>query len=85
MTTPRLQSLSVQQARIILALARGLQRHEIAAALGVAPKTVHSHLHFAYLRLRARNSTQAVVRALQCGELYLHDPALECVTDRSSE
>ena len=43
----------------------GLTTKQIAAELGVAPSTVHTHLSFAYDKLGASNRVQAVAIAVR--------------------
>lgn len=65
------RTLSPRQ-RVILALvARNLSKREIARELGISPSTVDSHLRRVYARLGVHSEIQAVLVALQRGELLL--------------
>jgi DNA-binding CsgD family transcriptional regulator len=49
--------------------AQGCSERETAAALNLAPATVRNHLQRARRRLDARNTTEAVARAMAAGWL----------------
>lgn len=60
-------ALSPEQRRCLSATAAGLRRNEAAAALGLSPHTVHSHLRHISRLLAAKNTTHAVANALRLG------------------
>lgn len=61
--------LSPRQIACLRAAALGCSEREIAAQLGLATATVRNHLLRARRRLGARNTTDAVVRAMAAGWL----------------
>lgn len=68
----RLASLSPQQFRVLVLVAKGLLNKQIADRLGVQERTVKAHLSAIFERLGVRNRTQAGV---VLRELELKDPA----------
>lgn len=61
------RNLTTRQIEILQLVARGLDTEGVAASLGIAPKTVNNHLSSIYLRLKARNLTQAVLIVARAG------------------
>jgi DNA-binding NarL/FixJ family response regulator len=61
--------LTPHQSRVLLHLAAGKQRHEVAAALGVTENTIKSHVTNAFNRLGASNAAHAVALAFRAGVL----------------
>jgi DNA-binding NarL/FixJ family response regulator len=59
--------LTPRQLELIRSLAEGKHYKEIAAALGLAPSTIRSHLHEAYRRLGVADRAQAVLLAAERG------------------
>jgi DNA-binding CsgD family transcriptional regulator len=58
-----------REARVLLAIARGLTEREIAAALGLSRYQVAHHARCVMLKLAARNRSHAIARA--CSLCYL--------------
>lgn len=63
------KSLSGREAEILALLARGLTGEEIAQRLVLSPETVRTHVRNAMTKLEARTRTEAVVKALELGEI----------------
>ena len=63
----RASVLTKRQARVLELAAAGLQRNQIAAAMGISEETVKNHLSRARFRLGAQTTTQAVATALRRG------------------
>ena len=61
---PRLTS---REREILRLLSDGFTNEEMGAKLFLSPETVRTHVHKAVVRLRVRNRTQAVARALRDG------------------
>lgn len=76
---------SPRQAACLTLAARGCSEREMALQLGVAPATVRNHLLRARRRLGARNTTEAVVRALRAGWLIEDDEPCGAAPARTSE
>lgn len=68
----RSKSVLTNREREVLAMvAMGRSSSLIAAALGVAPSTVESHIRHCLQKLGARNRAHAIVLALRAGEIRL--------------
>lgn len=63
------KALSGREAEILAMLARGLTGEEIAQRLVLSPETVRTHVRNAMGKLEARTRTEAVVKALERGEI----------------
>lgn len=63
------QLLTQRQREIFALLADGLSGEEIAAKLDLSSETVRTHVRNAMEKLEARTRTEAVVRALEAGEI----------------
>ncbi len=63
------KALSGREAEILALLARGLTGEEIAQRLVLSPETVRTHVRNAMAKLEARTRTEAVVKALERGEI----------------
>lgn len=63
------RTLSGREAEILGLLARGLTGEEIAQRLVLSPETVRTHVRNAMGKLEARTRTEAVVKALERGEI----------------
>lgn len=63
------KALSGREAEILAMLARGLTGEEIAQRLVLSPETVRTHVRNAMGKLDARTRTEAVVKALERGEI----------------
>ena len=64
-----MQSISVQELKVLLHAARGLSDREIASQVYRQPKTVEGHMRAIREKLNAVNRTDAVVKALAKGFL----------------
>jgi two-component system, NarL family, response regulator DegU len=67
--------LTDRHRQVLLLTAQGLRAREVAARLWLSESTVKQHLAEVRFRLRAPNTTRAVVIALMQGELLLADLA----------
>jgi DNA-binding NarL/FixJ family response regulator len=63
------KSLSRREAEILGLLARGLTGEQIAQRLVLSPETVRTHVRNAMGKLEARTRIEAVVKALDLGEI----------------
>jgi DNA-binding NarL/FixJ family response regulator len=63
------KALSGRESEILALLARGLTGEEIAQRLVLSPETVRTHVRNAMGKLEARTRTEAVVKALELGEI----------------
>jgi len=63
------KALSGREAEILSLLARGLTGEEIAQRLVLSPETIRTHVRNAMGKLEARTRTEAVVKALELGEI----------------
>jgi DNA-binding NarL/FixJ family response regulator len=61
--------LSPREREVVAAVVDGLSNDEIAARLGIAPKTVESHLRRLFERLEVASRTELATRALREGWL----------------
>jgi len=61
--------LSDREIEVLEHLARGLSREDIAAAMGVSPETVKSHVKAILYKLHAADRTEAVSRGYELGVL----------------
>jgi len=59
--------LTSREVEVLCLVARGLSNKQVAALLGIAPKTVGSHVEHIYRKIDAANRAQASVFALQHG------------------
>jgi DNA-binding NarL/FixJ family response regulator len=66
--------LSRRECEVLALLAGGSTNADIAARLFLSTETVKSHVRNAMLKLGARTRTQAVVRALERGDIQLPPP-----------
>ena len=64
-------SLSTREHQVLELVASGLSAKEIAGVLGIAPRTVDSHIEHIRLKLGARNRIQMVAQALLRGHIDL--------------
>jgi DNA-binding NarL/FixJ family response regulator len=63
------KALSERETELLAMLARGLTGEEIAQRLVLSPETVRTHIRNAMGKLEARTRTEAVVKALERGEI----------------
>jgi DNA-binding NarL/FixJ family response regulator len=63
------ERLTPHEVRILVLVAQGLTRAEIAEVLGRSPQTVKSHLSHIYRKLDVRNKAQALAVATERGYL----------------
>lgn len=63
------RALSGREAEILTLLARGFTGEEIAQRLVLSPETIRTHVRNAMGKLEARTRTEAVVKALEQGEI----------------
>ena len=61
--------LTARELDVLKHLAKGLQRDQIAAALGIGPESVKTHLKGIMVKLHVPNATSAVGRAFELGIL----------------
>jgi DNA-binding NarL/FixJ family response regulator len=59
--------LTEREVAVLQLLADGLQNKQIAARLGISPRTVDRHCDSIYAKLGVRSRTEAVVRAIATG------------------
>jgi len=64
-------ALTPREREVLDQLARGLGNKRIAAALGIAERTVKYHLGSIFAKLGARNRTDALARAAEAGLVVL--------------
>lgn len=67
----RSDQLSPREREILLLTAHGMSDAEISGALSISPRTVGSHLANIREKLRAKNRTHLVARALRAGLLAI--------------
>lgn len=65
----RRKPISSREAEILTLLAQGLTGEQIAKRLVLSPETVRTHVRNAMEKLDARTRTEAVVKALELGEI----------------
>lgn len=65
------KALSGRESEILTLLARGLTGEEIAQRLVLSPETIRTHVRNAMGKLEARTRTEAVVKALDRGEIQI--------------
>lgn len=63
-TLPQPPSLTPREGEVLRWVARGKTDREIAALLGVSPRTVNKHLEHVYIKLGVETRTAAVMRAI---------------------
>ena len=61
--------LTARELEILRLVAKGLQREQIAAELGIGPESVKTHMKGVLTKLSSPNSTSAVSRAYELGIL----------------
>ena len=63
--------LSVRERQILERVALGRSAKEVALELGIAHRTVERHIENARYKMRARNKTHMIAKAVLYGELLL--------------
>jgi LuxR family transcriptional regulator, transcriptional regulator of spore coat protein len=63
--------LSVRERQILERVALGRSAKEVAVELGIAHRTVERHIENARYKMRARNKTHMIAKAVIAGELVL--------------
>jgi LuxR family transcriptional regulator, transcriptional regulator of spore coat protein len=63
--------LSFRERQILEQVAQGRSAKEVAVNLGIAHRTVERHIENARNKMRARNKTHLITKAVICGELVL--------------
>ena len=63
--------LSFRERQILERVAQGRSAKEVAVELGIAHRTVERHIENARNKMRARNKTHMIAKAVICGELVL--------------
>lgn len=63
--------LSMRERQILERVALGRSAKEVAIELGIAHRTVERHIENARYKMRARNKTHMITKAVICGELVL--------------
>ena len=61
--------LTGRERQIIHLIASGLSAKQIALEVGIAPRTVERHIENCRYKLRARNRTHLIAKAIANGEL----------------
>jgi DNA-binding CsgD family transcriptional regulator len=63
--------LSSRERQVLERVAQGQSAKEVAVDLGIAHRTVERHIENARYKMRARNKTHMIAKAVICGELVL--------------
>lgn len=63
--------LSIRERQVLERVAQGRSAKEVASELGIAHRTVERHIENARYKMRARNKTHMIAKAVFCGELVL--------------
>ncbi|HEY4070366.1 MAG TPA: helix-turn-helix transcriptional regulator [Sphingomicrobium sp.] len=63
--------LSSRERQVLERVALGRSAKEVAVELGIAHRTVERHIENARYKMRARNKTHMIAKAVICGELVL--------------
>ncbi|HEY0997662.1 MAG TPA: alpha/beta fold hydrolase [Gemmatimonadaceae bacterium] len=66
-SAPRSPALSRREREVLECMARGLSNAEIAATLGVTPKTLEKHVTSIFRKLEVTSRARAIVRAREAG------------------
>ncbi|MCL6729963.1 helix-turn-helix domain-containing protein [Sphingomonas hankyongi] len=64
--------LSSREREILERVACGQSAKEVAVALGIGHRTVERHIENARYKMRARNKTHMITKAVMCGELVFN-------------
>jgi len=71
------EPLSAREKEVLLLAAQGLPGHVVARRLSITERTVQAHLTSAYVKLGARNKTEAILLALKRGIVMLDELNVE--------
>jgi DNA-binding CsgD family transcriptional regulator len=63
--------LSIRERQVLERVAQGRSAKEVASELGITHRTVERHIENARNKMRARNKTHMIAKAVFCGELVL--------------
>jgi DNA-binding CsgD family transcriptional regulator len=63
--------LSIRERQVLERVAHGRSAKEVASDLGITHRTVERHIENARYKMRARNKTHTIAKAVFCGELVL--------------
>ena len=55
-------ALTLRENEVLLLLAKGMNREEIAAKLFISPETVKMHIKNLYKKLKAKNKVDALIK-----------------------
>lgn len=66
--------LTAREREILQFVAAGLSAKQVAQEIGIAPRTVERHIENLRHKMRARNKTHMIAKAVALGELHL-EPA----------
>ena len=66
-------SLTARERQVLHCVASGMTSKEAAIRLGLGPRTVDRHIDHLRYKLRARNKTHMVAKAIASGELERQD------------
>ena len=69
------QPLTHREQEVLELVASGFSAKQIACHIGIAPRTVESHVETVRLKMRARNKTHMVTQAVLAGFLLRPDTA----------
>jgi LuxR family transcriptional regulator, transcriptional regulator of spore coat protein len=76
--------LTCRELQVLKRVAHGRSAKEVARELGIARRTVERHIENARYKMRARNKTHMIAKAVRCGELTLDDDPLNGGAQRST-
>jgi len=65
------KAITEEAAKAVLDAAKGLSTHDMAAELGIGPRTVKHHLMNIFSKMSVGSRTEAVLKALQHGWVSL--------------
>jgi len=66
--------LTARELEVVAFVAAGFSAKEIALRIFIRPRTVERHIESARLKMRARNRTHLVTRAIASGLLDMYEP-----------
>lgn len=65
--------LSFRERQVLEQVAQGRSAKEVAAELGINHRTVERHIENARYKMRARNKTHMIAKAMICGEIVFSE------------